>query len=223
MKYIDVDQIRAEIGWLKDEYTDIAIDSHYGTVNANHVVADLEQLLSLLDTLPEQPVIKKSNALFDECVKNCDPAVMKEVSDNIDKMLGRQPVEGLEEAAEEYRRESYRKSVLPNIDGPMPEYGGSIKDAFIAGAEWQKERTAWVYLKEAKDAVIALEKEKGEPLNPRVAFVNGARWQKQQMLEGAVEGTIHQPAKHCWTQVIVQYNGELKHGDKVKIIVIKED
>lgn len=49
-----------------------------------------------------------------------------------------QPVEGLEETAEEYRRESYRKSVLPNIDGPMPEYGGSIKDAFIAGAEWMK-------------------------------------------------------------------------------------
>lgn len=47
---------------------------------------------------------------------------------------------GLEEAAEEYRRESYRKSVLPNIDGPMPEYGGSIKDAFIAGAEWQKDK-----------------------------------------------------------------------------------
>lgn len=261
MKYIDVDQIRAEIGRLRDEYTDIAIDSHYGTVNANHVVDDLEQLLSFLDTLPEQsechtvedwmqhiknadqltkdifskgpydvlydalnhpflhcynaikefgelcfqtgvksvkqkqPVeihidnpniqkfdpnikvetrtdgtgeidgkamlyvadksykigfrdgkaskeqsmIRKSNALFDKCVENCDPAVMKEVSDNIDKMLGRQSVNGLEEAAEEYRRESYRKSVLPNIDGPMPEYGGSIKDAFIAGAEWGAE------------------------------------------------------------------------------------
>lgn len=50
--------------------------------------------------------------------------------------LPEQPMKGLEEAAEEYRRESYRKSVLPNIDGPMPEYGGSIKDAFIAGAEW---------------------------------------------------------------------------------------
>ena len=84
-------------------------------------------------------MIRKSNALFDKCVENCDPAVMKEVSDNIDKMLGRQSVNGLEEAAEEYRRESYRKSVLPNIDGPMPEYGGSIKDAFIAGAEWGAE------------------------------------------------------------------------------------
>lgn len=38
---------------------------------------------------------KKSNALFDKCVENCDPAIMKEVSDNVDKMLGKQPVEGL--------------------------------------------------------------------------------------------------------------------------------
>lgn len=68
-------------------------------------------LLDYLDTLPEQPEStimtnemlmgeikpkKKSNALFDKCVENCDPAVMKEVSDNADKMLGRQPVEGLD-------------------------------------------------------------------------------------------------------------------------------
>lgn len=39
---------------------------------------------------------KKSNALFDKCVENCDPAVMKEVSDNVDKMLGRQPAQGLD-------------------------------------------------------------------------------------------------------------------------------
>ena len=29
---------------------------------------------------------------------------------------------------------------MPNIDGPMPEYGGSIKEAFISGAKWQKEQ-----------------------------------------------------------------------------------
>lgn len=56
MALIDKETIRTEIERLRDEYTDIAIDSHYGTVNANHVVADLEQLLSFLDTIPEQPV-----------------------------------------------------------------------------------------------------------------------------------------------------------------------
>lgn len=54
MKYIDAGILKAEIKWLRDEYTDIAIDSHYGTVNANHVVADLEQLLSLLDSLQQE-------------------------------------------------------------------------------------------------------------------------------------------------------------------------
>lgn len=44
----------------------------------------------------------------------------------------------LEEAAEEYRRESFKKSVMPQIDGPVSEYGGNIKNAFIDGAEWQK-------------------------------------------------------------------------------------
>lgn len=47
-------KIKAEIEILKDEYTDIAIDSHYGTINANHVVDDLEQLLSFLSTLESE-------------------------------------------------------------------------------------------------------------------------------------------------------------------------
>lgn len=51
-------------------------------------------------------------------------------------MLDEEPDKSLEEAAEEYRRESYRKSVMPNTDGPIPEYGGNVKDAFIVGAEW---------------------------------------------------------------------------------------
>ena len=34
----------------------------------------------------------KRNALFDKCVKNCDPEVMKEVSDKVDEMLRKSPV-----------------------------------------------------------------------------------------------------------------------------------
>ena len=54
-----ISKIRAEIERLKDEYTDIAIDSHYGTVNANHVVDDLEQLLSFLDTIESEELMEK--------------------------------------------------------------------------------------------------------------------------------------------------------------------
>lgn len=48
--------------------------------------------------------------------------------------------DGLEEAAEKYRRNSCNAALRPNVDGPTPEYGGSIKGAFIAGAEWQKDK-----------------------------------------------------------------------------------
>lgn len=56
------------------------------------------------------------NPLFDECVKNCDPAVMKEVSDNVDKMLGRQPVEDLEVEIE-MEWDSFNKHLAEYDDG----------------------------------------------------------------------------------------------------------
>lgn len=44
----------------------------------------------------------------------------------------------LEEAAENYRRKSYNTAMIPPLDGPTDEYGGSIKNAFKAGAEWME-------------------------------------------------------------------------------------
>ena len=35
----------------------------------------------------KEPHYTKRNALFDKCVKNCDPAIMKKVSDEVDEML----------------------------------------------------------------------------------------------------------------------------------------
>lgn len=55
-KYIDAELLRKEIETLKDEYTDIAIDSQRGWVNANFVIDDLERLQSQIDFLQqEQP------------------------------------------------------------------------------------------------------------------------------------------------------------------------
>ncbi len=47
----------------------------------------------------KEPHYTKRNALFDKCVAECDPAVMKEVSDEIDEMLGKEqkPAEWSEE------------------------------------------------------------------------------------------------------------------------------
>lgn len=41
----------------------------------------------------KEPRYTKRNALFDECVKNCDPEIMKKVSDEIDAMLEKEQKE----------------------------------------------------------------------------------------------------------------------------------
>jgi hypothetical protein len=105
----------------------------------------------------------------------------------------------LEEVAEEYRRESYRKSVLPNIDGPMPEYGGSIKDAFIAGAEWQKAKM----LKDAMEGEVC-----GRVYDHiNIRFADGV----SKYLEP--KNISHIPADISKYAV----------GDKVKIVIVKEE
>ena len=51
-----------------------------------------------------------------------------------------------------------------------------------------------------------------------------AEWQKEQMLKGAVEGFIFQPADYYPKELIAHYAGELGMGDKVRIIILpKED
>lgn len=57
----------------------------------NEIVAWLEK--------QKEPHFTKRNALFDKCVENCDPKVMKKVSDEIDEMLQKEqkPAEWSEE------------------------------------------------------------------------------------------------------------------------------
>lgn len=54
--------------------------------------------------------------------------------------MTQEEIKELDEAAEKYRRDSCNAAMMPNIDGPMPEYGGSVKDAFKTGAIWDKEQ-----------------------------------------------------------------------------------
>ena len=56
--------------------------------------------------------------------------------------LQQEPDKNLEEAAEKYRRASCNAAMKPNIDGPIPEYGGNVKTAFIAGALYELELKA---------------------------------------------------------------------------------
>ena len=52
-----------------------------------------------------------------------------------------------------------------------------------------------------------------------------AQWQKEQMMKEAVEGIVYQPCDHYFPQVCsgLPFGMEAKHGDKVKLIIIKED
>lgn len=147
MKHIDADKLKAEIERRIKAIQNAPSDGGVMDAILGARGHELITLLVFLDTLeaeqpvptimtnemlmgeikPEQPVIKKSNALFDKCVENCDPAVMKEVSDNIDKMLGRQPVEGLEEAATEFANQDCVTFI-------------SRRKGFIAGAKWMAEQ-----------------------------------------------------------------------------------
>jgi len=77
-KYIDAELLRKEIERLKDEYTDIAIDSQRGWVNANSVIDDLEQLQSQIDSLQqEQPDFPPINVALD-AAQRAKEQMMKE-------------------------------------------------------------------------------------------------------------------------------------------------
>ena len=157
-----IEKIRREIERLKDEYTDIAIDSHYGTVNANHVVADLERLLSFLDTLSEEP----------------------------DKSL--------EEAA--------------NMMYP-PGINDNLRNAFIAGAEWQK----------GQDNIISRQAEVEIIKTQQMCYEKGQADMKRQMMKEAVEGQIYGSDGSHWIETDIDKNIKGKEGDNVRIIVCKNE
>ena len=57
----------------------------------------------------------------------------------------------------------------------------------------------------------------------RDAFIEGARWQKAEMMKDAVEGYIIQWNENYQAELIAKVGDEFKHGDKVKIIIVKSD
>lgn len=94
----------------------------------------------------EQPVVKKSNALFDKCVKNCDPAVMKEVSDNVDKMLERQPVEWSEED------EKMLKLIISELEDEGKDV--NVPELYRVEINWLKSlRASWKPSEEQMEAL----------------------------------------------------------------------
>ena len=110
----------------------------------------------------------------------------------------------LEEAAVEYVTTHLRNNEFPTADS-----------AFKAGAEWQK-------AKMLKDNPIIMPVEDFQALIDSHAKRVEIDY-KEKMLKEAVEGFIFQSEDYYPKELIARYNGELKHGDKVKIIIVKED
>ena len=87
--------------------------------------------------------IKKNQYVIEPMFLKGDDSYYEGENDGYNRILDiidslqQEPDKNLEEAAEKYRRASCNAAMKPNIDGPIPEYGGNVKTAFIAGAEWQ--------------------------------------------------------------------------------------
>lgn len=91
-----------------------------------------------------------------------------------------------------------------------PENSWEVRDAFIAGAKWQKEQD---------QGTIKLSE-----INP---FLAGVNYQKEQMMKNALHGWLDEDNEppydlnvHCEEKIPF---GEFKHCDKVRIIIMKED
>lgn len=108
----------------------------------------------------------------------------------------------IEEVADKYEKEH---------TGIYPEVGQtSIRDAFIDGAEWQKEQDD----KELSDLLT-------------IAHLQGAEQMKEQMMENALHGWLDEDNEPPYDlNVLCEEKipfGKFKHGDKVRIIIVKED
>lgn len=125
----------------------------------------------------------------------CKEAMKKAV-----ELLSVKPSEDLEEAAENY---------IAPIENEEGRYyinfnGRDIKDAFIAGAEWQKSKMPM-----PEDTVI---------------FQKGIEEGKRLMIEDAVEGYVNYYEDSGGILMAeAQVGCPYHNGDKVKIVIVKED
>ena len=142
----------------------------------------------------------------------------------------------LEEAAGEYAEEHGFRVPYDGSDNFYDDVDvKASKEGFIAGAKWQeekeKEHSPWLVIPKLKEAALEFgEQAKDYEIGGQsfaedmaIAFTRGAEWQKEQMMEEAVEGFIFQSEDYYPKELVARYDGELKHGDKVRIIIVKED
>lgn len=130
------------------------------------------------------------------------PVTMERLLEFINSLPGEKPSEDLEEAAEELF-ETIEIQEHENI------FEDTFKKIFIAGAEWMRKKDVEdMYMSDNRHFLKCYEQGK---VDMRV-----------EMMKDAVEGFIFQSEDYYPKELVAQYNGELKHGDKVKIIIVKK-
>ena len=144
--------------------------------------------------------------------------------------------------------ESYAQKVEDHYDvgeerGYLCVHRGEVKDAVIAGASWQKEKDdkelsekiASAYQLGRKDEKEQMMKEANKALEScdkntasyKDAFFAGVDWKEREMMKEAVEAKIYGYDDGSFELIAswldMPNNSIYKDGDKVKIIIVKEE
>ena len=115
-------------------------------------------------------------------------------------------IDGLDEAAEEYEKtHTYQRY---DGGGLTPEYDATLAESFIAGAKWQEKRNLR-FVKQVLSGDFTV-------------FEAGRKYEREQMMEEAVEcETVC--VKDRLFAVLPVKEFQWTVGDKVRIIIVKED
>lgn len=112
--------------------------------------------------------------------------------------------ENLKESGNEDWEEAYRNWVLGHNDGDVLY----CKNAWKAAMNWQREQDE-------------IEIDKAYKCADKVQYRKGWEDCKEQMIKDAVEGTAHPIDQEIWSDL--DKFPDIEDGDKVKLIIIKEE
>lgn len=219
MKHIDAEKVRAEIERLKSTNP-----SEYNYQNAEGYIWALDDLLSFLDTLSEEPDKTLEEAAEDYAWEKQE----HHIDFDGDEYLDYGPRYDAFIAGAKWQEKRDEETIKTAED-----------HAFLAGADWQKEqfeknRLAHCdavpkedYDRETDFAMEIIEEEHRQPTF--IDAINyGMRLQKEQMMEDAVECVVEWYDGFYLPYTEKQLESALMKikagiGDDVKLIIVKED
>jgi len=170
----------------------------------------MKDILSFLSILEEK--IGKTNPLFEECVAKVDPKTREEVRENIDKALDKDDAYILA-----HETELNSLAFLTELGYTcIPPSEKVSEDLRAVAVEIADKLNA-----EPKDYAIAAMADYWNGVYDGVFA--GANWQKEQMLQGAVEGEVVKDISNKLAVTAKINLDGFKFGQKVKLIILPSD